>query len=124
GGAAVRVPVDRDTFDLDVDAITAALGPRTKAVLVNTPHNPTGKIYPPETLKRLAGVLTEASERFGTIYLLSDEPYNRILFDGHRFESPAAHYPNTMLLYSYGKQLLAPGMRIGCIALPPTMPDR
>ena len=124
GGTVVRVAADRDTFDLDVEAIAAALNPRTKAVLINTPHNPTGKIYPPQTLRRLADVLTEASDRFGSIYLLSDEPYNRILFDGHTFQSPAAYYPNTMLLYSYGKQLLAPGMRIGYIALPPTMPER
>jgi aspartate aminotransferase len=118
------VAVHPDTFDLNVEAIAEAIGPRTKAVLVNTPHNPTGKIYPPQTLRRLAGVLTEASERWGMIYLLSDEPYSRILFDGRGFQSPAADYPNTLLLYSYGKQLLAPGMRIGYIALPPTMPDR
>jgi aspartate aminotransferase len=124
GGRTVRVPVDPATFDLDVHAIAGALTPRTKAVLVNTPHNPTGKIYPPKTLRLLADVLADASSRFGTIYLLSDEPYNRILFDGRKFQSPAAFYPNTMLLYSYGKQLLAPGMRIGYIALPPAMADR
>jgi aspartate aminotransferase len=124
GATAVRVAVQPSTFDLDVDAIAAALTPRTRAVIVNTPHNPTGKVFPRETLQRLAGVLTEASERWGTIYLLSDEAYNRIVFDGRRFESPAAFYPNTMLLYSYGKQLLAPGERIGYIALAPRIVDR
>jgi aspartate aminotransferase len=124
GATAVRVAVLPSTYDLDVDAIAAALTPRTRAVIVNTPHNPTGKVFPGETLRRLAEVLTEASERWGTIYLLSDEAYNRIVFDGRRFESPAAFYPNTMLLYSYGKQLLAPGERIGYIALAPGMAGR
>jgi len=123
GARAVRVDVDRRTFDLDVDAIGEALTPRTRAVIVNTPHNPTGKVFPPQTLKRLASVLEEASRR-RTIYLLSDEAYNRIVFDGRAFTSPAAIYPNTMLIYSYGKQLLAPSERIGYIALPPTMPGR
>ena len=64
------------------------------------------------------------ASRRRTIYLLSDEAYNRIVFDGRAFTSPAAIYPNTMLIYSYGKQLLAPSERIGYIALPPTMPCR
>jgi aspartate aminotransferase len=81
GASAVRVPVVPETFDLDVDAIEAAITPNTRAVVVNTPHNPTGRIFPPEQLERLAAVLTEASERHQPIYLLSDEAYNRILFD-------------------------------------------
>jgi aspartate aminotransferase len=124
GASALRVAVDPTTFDLDVDEIAAALTPRTRALILNTPHNPTGKVFPPATLRHLADVLTAASERWGTIYLLSDEAYNRIVFDGIRFQSPAAFYPNTMLLYSYGKQLLAPGERIGYIALAPSMAHR
>ena len=121
----VKAPIDPATFDLDLDAIAAAITPRTRVLIVNTPHNPTGKIYPPATLARLAALLDDASRRNGrTIYLLSDEPYNRIIFDGARFHSPAAHYPNTLLAYSYGKVLLTPGQRIGYLALPPTMPDR
>ncbi len=123
GARAVRVDVDPRTFDLDVDAVARALTPRTRAVIVNTPHNPTGKVFPPETLKSLASIL-EAAPGGRTIYLLSDEAYNRIVFDGRPFTSPAAYYPNTMLIYSYGKQLLAPSERIGYIALPPTMPGR
>lgn len=124
-GVPVRVKVDLGTFDLDVDAISESISPRTRAVIVNSPNNPTGRIYPPETLDRLAQVLTAASAEHGkVIYLLSDEAYNRILFDGRRFPSPTAHYPNSFLLYSYGKTLLTPGQRLGYLALPPSMPGR
>ncbi len=124
-GVPLRVKTDLKTFDLDVPAIAEAITQRTRAVIVNSPNNPTGRIYPPETLHRLAEVLDAASEEHGrTIYLLSDEAYNRILFDGRRFPSPAAHYPNTFLLYSYGKTLLAPGQRLGYLALAPSMPAR
>lgn len=125
GAVPVKVPINRATFDLDVDAIAAAITPRTRAMIINTPHNPTGKIYPPETLERLAEVLTAASEKNGRgIYLISDEPYNRILFDGNKHHSPTCFYPRTFLCYSYGKTLLTPGMRLGYIAMPPSMPDR
>ena len=125
GLTPVRVMIDLTDFDLDVNAIAAAITPRTRVVIVNTPNNPTGRIYPPETLRRLATVLEEASVRNGRrISLISDEPYNRIVFDGARFRSPAEFYPYTFIAYSYGKTHLSPGQRIGYIALPPTMPDR
>ena len=125
GGEPVRVRLEPPAFELDASTIAAAITPRTRAVLVNTPHNPTGRIYSPESLQAVADVLTAASERNGrTIYLMSDEPYNRIVFDGRPFHSPAEVYPATIVNYSYGKTLLAPGMRIGYIATPPTMPDR
>ena len=125
GGTAVRVPLAPPDFDLDVDAIAAAITPRTRAVLVNTPHNPSGRVFPIEDLRRLAAALEEASARIGhPIYLVSDEPYNRILFDGRTFHSPAEVYPWTITTYSFGKTLLAPGMRIGYLTVPPTMPDR
>lgn len=121
----VAVDVRPDSFDLDLDAIAAAITPRTRAILVNSPNNPTGRIYPPETLQRLAEILTEASARFGrTIYLLSDEAYHRLVFDNRKFYSPASYYPNTFIVYTYGKTLLTPGQRVGYIALPPTMPHR
>src|SRR5262245_57535065 len=109
GGVPVRVRVDSTTYDLDVPAIAAALGPRTRAVVVNPPHNPTGKISPPATLERLAATLTEASARHGhPIYLISDEAYSRILFDGHQFHTPGRFYPRTLLLHTYSKSALAP----------------
>ena len=125
GLTPVQVDTVPDTFDLDLDAIERAITPRTRVVIVNTPNNPTGRIYSPETLRGLAGRLEQASRRNGrAIYILSDEPYSRIVFDGRPFHSPTAHYPNTLLAYSYGKVLLAPGQRIGFLALAPDMPDR
>jgi aspartate aminotransferase len=125
GAEPVKVRVDMDSWDPDVDAIAAAITPRTRAVLINSPNNPTGRIYPPEVLERLAAVLTEASERNGRpIYLISDEAYSRIVYDDREFHSPTEFYPWSFLVYTYGKQLLTPGQRVGYVALPPTMPDR
>jgi aspartate aminotransferase len=125
GGIPVRAQIDPATFDLDVDAIAAAFSPRTRAIIINSPNNPTGKMYPPETLQQLSAALTAASERNGRpIYLLSDEAYSRIVFDGRPYYSPTAFYPRSFLIYTYGKTLLTPGQRLGYVALPPTMPDR
>ncbi|MDI3340084.1 MAG: aminotransferase class I/II-fold pyridoxal phosphate-dependent enzyme [Sphaerobacter sp.] len=125
GATPVRVRMQPDTFDLDLEALAAALSPRTRAVIVNSPHNPTGKIYPPATLERLAALLSEASQRHGRpIYLLSDESYSRIVYDGRPYPSPVASYPRTLVVYTFGKTLLIPGQRLGYIALPPTMPER
>jgi aspartate aminotransferase len=127
GGDAnpVRVPVDYQTWDLDVPAIEAVITERTAAIIVNSPNNPSGKIYPPETLEALAEVLTTVSERIGRpIYLISDEAYSRIVFDDRPFPSPTEFYPNSFLVYTYAKQLLTPGQRCGYVALPPTMPER
>lgn len=124
GGVAVKVPVDSETFDLDLAAIEAAISPRTRMLIINTPNNPTGKIYPPETLRGLSELLERASERNGRpIYLLSDEVYNRIIFDGAGFRSPIEFYRRTLLAYSYGKTLLAPGQRLGYLALSPLIPE-
>ncbi|HEX3050017.1 MAG TPA: aminotransferase class I/II-fold pyridoxal phosphate-dependent enzyme [Aggregatilineaceae bacterium] len=125
GGVPVSVKVDPATFDLDLNAITTALTPRTRAIIVNSPNNPTGKIYPPATLRALADLLTQQSQQFGhPIYLISDEAYSRIVYTGQAYHSATEYYPNTFLIYTYGKTLLTPGQRIGYIALPPTMPDR
>lgn len=125
GGTPVSVPVRSDDFDLDLDAIADAITDKTRLVIVNTPHNPTGRIYPPSTLTGLSDLLTEASERHGApIYLLSDEPYSRLVFSDATFTSPAEYYPYTLISYSYGKILLTPGQRVGWLALSPSMPDR
>lgn len=118
-----KLALTRPGFDLDLDAIEAAIGPRTRLVIVNTPHNPTGRIYSRDVLADLAARLDRASSRIGRrIFLLSDEPYRRLRFDGRGFVSPAAVYPWTLISYSYGKVLLAPGQRLGYLAISPLMP--
>ena len=125
GGKAVNVTIDQETFDLDLNAIQQAISPRTRGVIINTPHNPTGKIYSRDVLTKLAKILTTASQQNGrAIYLISDEAYHQIIFDGNEFVSPATIYPNTFLIYTYGKVHLTPGQRIGYIALPPEMENR
>lgn len=118
-----KVALRQPRFDLDLDAIEGAIGPRTRLVIVNTPHNPTGRIYGREDLAHLAERLERASRRIGRrVFLLSDEPYRRLRFDGRAFTSPAALYPWTLVSYSYGKVLLAPGQRLGYLAISPLMP--
>jgi aspartate aminotransferase len=118
-----KVKLKASTFDLDLAAIDAAIGPKTRLVIVNTPHNPTGRIYGSDMLKELADLLERASARIGhRVFLLSDEPYRRLRFDGRAFRSPATFYLWTLISYSYGKVLLAPGQRLGYLALSPLMP--
>jgi aspartate aminotransferase len=121
----VRVRVDESNWDLDVAGIAGALTPRTRMVLINTPNNPTGRIYPDETLASLAEVLERHSEATGRpVYLLSDESYSKILFDGNVMRSPATHYSRTLVVHTFSKSALAPAQRLGYLAMPPTMPDR
>jgi aspartate aminotransferase len=125
GATPVRVVLRPPRFAPDAEAIAAAITPRTRAIIVNSPHNPTGRIYTRAELDALAAVLQRASERQGRpIVLLSDESYNRILFDGREFVSPAVAYSHTLILYTYGKQLLAPGERIGYVAVSPSIEER
>jgi aspartate aminotransferase len=125
GATPVRVLADPSSWDLDLPAIADAIGPKTAAIIVNSPNNPTGRIYPRETLDALASLLTEASERNGRpIYLLSDEAYNRIVYHGRDYPTPVAHYPWSFYIYTYGKTHLAPGLRVGYVAMPPAMPHR
>ena len=108
-----------------LEAIASAITDKTRLVIVNTPNNPTGRIYPESTLKALAEILNEASARIGQrIFILADETYYRVVFDGNEFYSPAAYYPYTLINYSYAKALLAPGQRMGYIAISASMPER
>jgi len=125
GATPVRVRLSAPDFDLDADAVAAAITPHTRAIIVNSPNNPSGRVYRAPQLAALGRVLEEASDRNGRpIILLSDESYNRIVFDGLEFRSPALDYGATITIYTYGKTLLAPGQRIGYAALSPTFPDR
>jgi aspartate aminotransferase len=125
GAAPVRVKTLPDSFDLDVQAIQAALTVKSRAVIINSPNNPSGRIYSAEQMRLLGEILAEASRKNGrTVYLISDEAYARIVFDGRAYPSPTACYDNSFLVYTYGKTLLTPGQRIGYIALPPALQDR
>jgi aspartate aminotransferase len=125
GAVPVGVPVDTNTFDMDLQAIASAITERTRAIIINSPHNPTGKIFSASTLEGLSGILNEASKHYGKpIYIISDETFSRVVFDNQTCSSPTQFYPFSFLVYGYSKTLMAPGQRIGYIALPPTMPNR
>jgi aspartate aminotransferase len=119
GGVCVPVPTD-ESFLLDTDAIAAAVTAKTKAVLINSPNNPTGRIYSAESLAELGRVITDASRKLQRdIYLVSDEPYAKIVFDSTVVPSVLQVIPNSILITSYSKDLSIPGERIGYIAVNP-----
>jgi len=124
-GAKIKV-VEPDTtaFQINFDKLDEALTPSVKAVMINTPNNPSGIVYSEETLKKLAEMLTEKSREFGfDIFLISDEPYREIVFDGIKCPYPAAFYDNTITCYSFSKSLSLPGERIGYVAVSPRIPE-
>ena len=124
GGTPVSVDTDPHSFDLDIEAIRKAITDNTRFVIVNSPNNPTGKVYSPDTLVKLSNVLDDASKQIGrSIYLVSDEAYRTIVYDGALFHSPTKFYKNSIMIYTYGKTLLTPGQRVGYIALSPYMDD-
>jgi aspartate aminotransferase len=107
-------------FNLDLEALSAALSPRTKVVLINAPNNPSGVIYPQETIAALGALLRQKQATFGTeIYLVSDEPYKKLRYDGAVYPEVYAHYANSLVVTSHAKDLALPGERIGYIAINP-----
>ena len=119
GGVPV-VAQSAGDFQLDVESIRAAITGRTKALLLNTPNNPTGAVYPAVSLRELSRVLAEGEARTGgTIYVLSDEPYRKIVYPGSVFSPPAASLRNALVAYSHSKDLNLPGERIGYLAVSP-----
>lgn len=123
GGKTVVVE-SREDFDLSVSAIADAVTERTCAVIINTPNNPTGRIYSDERLKELADALTQKQEELGrAIYLISDEPYREVVYD-RPFACPMKHYANTVTCYSFSKTLSLAGERIGYLALREDATDR
>jgi aspartate aminotransferase len=123
GGVLKPVPTTAD-FDLDIDAIAAAINPRTEAVLINSPHNPTGRVYPAESLQALGDLLRRKSDESGcVIYLISDEPYRRIVYDGLTVPSVMSAYGNSLIASSYSKELSLSGERIGYAAANPAIPN-
>lgn len=123
-GGRVRLVDTLEDFRLDLQAIEEALSPLTRAILLNSPNNPTGRMYSRESLARLAALLDEASRKARRpVYLVSDEPYGEILFDGRVLPDLFRLYPHTILVNSYSKSLSIPGERLGYIAVHPDMKD-
>lgn len=123
GGRPVVLQTDA-SFLPEPDAVARALTPRTKAVLLNSPNNPTGRVYPAALLEALAGVLARHSAATGNpVYVLSDEPYREIIHAGDTAPSIAAFYPRTLQIYSWSKSLSIPGERVGYIAVDPRVEE-
>jgi len=119
GGVFKTVPTKSD-FTLDLEAIDAAISDKTKAVLINSPNNPTGQIYSKESLDSLGDLLSEKGKEMGrTIYLISDEPYRKIVYDGVTVPSIFKSYKDSIVATSYSKDISIPGERIGFIAVNP-----
>ena len=120
GADTLVVPANPELkFDPDAEALREILVPEVKAVMLNNPNNPTGKIYSREALDAVADVLREAEEKFGhTIYLICDEPYRELVYDGSDVPFPVDYYKDSLIAYSWSKSLSMPGDRIGYVAVP------
>lgn len=124
-GAVLKVvPADISSFQINFEAFEEMLTPKTMAVLINTPNNPSGIVYSTATIDRLAAILTAKSKEYGhEIYIISDEPYREIVFQGVDAPFVAKHYDNTIVCYSFSKSVSLPGERIGYVAVNPACKD-
>ena len=118
-GAAGGLNPDLETFLPDLNDFEAKITEKTKALIVNTPNNPTGVIYKPETMEAIASILEKKQKEFGhDIYLVSDEPYRELVYDGNKEDFLTKYYKNTIVGYSFSKSLSLPGERIGYVVVP------
>ena len=121
----IRVVPPRSDFQIDMDALRAALSPKTKAVIINSPNNPSGMVYSEETLQELAEILREHEKAIGqTVYLISDEPYRELVYDIDIAPNAMKYYDDTFICYSFSKAMSIPGERIGYLAVSPRMNDK
>ncbi|MGD8944429.1 MAG: pyridoxal phosphate-dependent aminotransferase [Desulfobacterales bacterium] len=119
-GGVLKTVQSKPDFQLDLDAMAGAIGAKTKAVLINSPNNPTGQVYPEEDLLALGALLEKKSKDYNrTIYLVSDEPYRKIVYDGVKVPSIFTSYTDSIIGTSYSKDISIPGERIGFIAVNP-----
>jgi len=119
GARVVEVAADTETFQIDLEKLERAITPKTKAIIINTPNNPSGVVYSEDTIKSISDLLKTKSEEHGNlIYLISDEPYREIVYDGIEVPFVPNSYGNTIVCYSYSKSLSLPGERIGYIMVP------
>ncbi len=122
-GTLKPVPTD-EAFMPDFEALKASVTEKTKALIINSPHNPTGVVYSEETIKTLSETLQQVSQKIGhPIYLISDEPYRKIVFDNATVPYPSVYYKDTILITSHSKDLSLPGERIGYLAIHPKSTD-
>lgn len=113
------IPAETETFQIDFDRLKFAINMHTKAVLINSPNNPSGAVYSKHTIQRLADLLTKKQKETGhSIYIISDEPYREIVYDGIKLPHVPKYYDNTLVCYSFSKSLSIPGERIGYIIAP------
>lgn len=123
-GVLVEISPDTENFQPKLNEFAAKITPRTKAVIVNTPNNPTGVIYSEQTIREMARIMDEKQKEYGTeIYLISDEPYRELVFDGTEVPYLTKYYKNTIVAYSYSKSLSLPGERIGYLVIPDEVAD-
>lgn len=123
-GVLVEVSPDTETFMPNLAEFEEKITAKTKAVLINNPNNPTGVVYSEEVIKKLAKIMEDKQKEFGTeIYLISDEPYRELAYDGVEVPYLTKYYANTVVGYSFSKSLSLPGERIGYLVIPSEMPD-
>lgn len=124
-GAQLKVvPANTTNFQINFDEFKKALNPKVMAVLINTPNNPSGAVYSEGTIKELASILVEKQEEYGhDIFIISDEPYREIVFDGKKCPYVSKYYDNSISCYSFSKSLSLPGERIGYVAINPRATD-
>ena len=119
GAKLVVVPADTKAFQIDFAALTERITPHTKGVIINSPNNPSGAVYSEETIEKLAFLLRKKENEYGTeIFILADEPYREIAYDGVEVPFVTKYYDNTLVCYSYSKSLSLPGERIGYVLVP------
>ena len=123
-GVLVEVSPDTETFMPNLVEFAEKITAKTKAVIINNPNNPTGVVYSEEIIKKLAKIMEDKQKEFGTeIYLISDEPYRELAYDGVEVPYLTKYYDNTVVGYSFSKSLSLPGERIGYLVIPTEMPD-
>ncbi len=124
GAVPVIVPGREGVFDIDFDALATAITPKTRAVIVNSPNNPSGVVLDEDCIRRLAALLTEKSAAFGRpITIIADEPYRELVYGDVQVPYIPCYYNDTLVCYSYSKSLSLPGERIGYILVPPAMTE-
>lgn len=123
-GVLVEISPDTETFQPKLDEFEQKITAKTKAVIVNTPNNPTGVVYSEETIQKMSAIMEAKQKEFGTdIYLISDEPYRELVYDGAEVPYLTKYYDNTIVGYSYSKSLSLPGERIGYLVIPDEAAD-